>query len=121
MINLTLGNTNTIIVTPKENTSLNFIYYKIVFTNRITKDVINFWFTDTSTTNRYQKCTIIVNNFFANFDTGFYDYVIYGCATSGGTPNSPVLESGYMVLHPSTEFAPTNYNEQSNTFITYNG
>jgi hypothetical protein len=31
------------------------------------------------------------------------------------------VENGYMYLHPSTTFAPTEYNEQSNTFVTYNG
>lgn len=121
MINLTKGNTNTIIVTPKENTTTNYTFFKIVFTNRVTQDEVDFWFTNISTTDRYQKCTIVVNTYFLNFDEGFWTYEIFGCAVSGGVPTSSILESGYMYLRPATNYNPTEYNEQSNNFKTYNG
>jgi hypothetical protein len=121
MIILQKGNTETIYVTPKENTELNFEHYKIVFTNRITKDIVEYWFTDISTTERYQSANIVVNTYFQNEDEGFWTYEIYGTATFGGTPNSPILESGFMYLYPTTAFNPTKYNEQSNSFVTYNG
>lgn len=121
MINLTKGNTNTIIVTLKEKTPLVILYFKFIFTNRITQNVVNVWLTNTSTTNRYQKFSIVTNTYLANEDDGLYTYNVYGCASLGGTPNTPLLESGYMYLHPSVEFDPVKYNEQSNQFITYNG
>jgi hypothetical protein len=121
MINLTKGNTNTIIVTLKEKTPLVISYFKFIFTHRITQNVVNVWLTNTSTTNRYQRFSIVTNTYFENEDCGMYSYDVYGCATIGGTPNTPSLETGYMYLHPSVEFEPTKYNEQSNNFVTYNG
>lgn len=121
MILLTKGNTDIIYVTPRENTSLVFQHYKIVFTNRTTTDVVEYWFTDVSTTERYQSASIVVNTYFQNEVEGFWTYAIYGTATFGGTPNSPVLETGLMYLKPATNYEPTKYDEQDNTFKTYNG
>lgn len=121
MILLTRNINNYIYVTPSENTELVITIFKFIFTNRITKDVKEVWKTNNSTTKRYQVFSINVNTEFANLDNGFWDYKIYGCATIGGTPNTPLLESGYMYLQNNTEFAPDKYNGQSNTFVTYNG
>lgn len=121
MILLTRNTTNYIYVTPSENTSLVITIFKFIFTNRITKDIVEFWDTNESTTERYQKFTIDVDTEFADLDNGFWDYKIYGCASIGGTPNTPLLESGFMYLRSNTEFTPDEYNGQSNTFVTYNG
>jgi len=121
MINLKKGNTDTIIVTTKENTSLAITYFKFIFTNRITQDEVSLWLTNISTTNRYQKFSIVTNTYFLNEDTGLWSYEIYGSASLGGVPTTPILESGYMNLNPATDFAPTSYSEQSNQFKTYNG
>lgn len=121
MINLKKGNTDTIIVTPKEKTSLVIIYFKFIFTNRITQDIVNVWLTNISPTDRYQKFSIVTSTYFTNGNVGLWSYEVYGCASLGGTPNTPLLENGYMNLNPSTDFVPTSYNEQSNQFKTYNG
>ena len=121
MINLKKGNTDTIIVTLKEKTPLVIVYFKFIFTNRITQEIVNVWLTNISTTDRYQKFSIVTNTYFANGNIGLWSYDVYGCASIGGTPNTPLLESGYMNLNPSSDFAPTSYNEQSNQFKTYNG
>jgi len=121
MILLTRNTTNYIYVTPSENTELVITIFKFIFTNRVTKDVKEIWKTNISTTERYQKFSINVNTEFTTLDNGFWDYKIYGCASIGGTPNTPLLESGFMYLRSSTEFAPDEYNGQSNTFVTYNG
>lgn len=121
MIVLAKGNTETICITPKENSSLNLVNYKIVFTNRTTKEVVDFWFADISTTARCQKFTIIVNTYFQNYDEGFWEYAVYGTATLNGTPNTPMLENGLMYLKPQTNYEPTKYNEQDTAFTTYSG
>jgi hypothetical protein len=122
MITLTKTNTADIIYcTPQENTYLVLTIYKIIFTNRTTTEIVNYWGTDASTTKRYQMLTINTSSLFANYDEGFWDYQIYGCASVGGTPNTPLLEIGYMKLNKQTAFAPTKYSNQSNLFTTYNG
>lgn len=121
MILLTRNTTNYIYVTPAENTALVITIFKFIFTNRITKDVVEYWDTNASATDRYQVFNIDVDTEFVGKDNGFWDYQIYGCATIGGTPNTPLLESGYMYLQNNTQFAPDKYNGQSNTFVTYNG
>jgi len=121
MILLTRNTTNYIYVTPSENTDLVRTIFKFIFTNRVTKDIKEVWKTNNSITERYQVFSINVNTEFANLDNGFYDYQIYGCATIGGTPNTPLLESGFMYLRNNTAFVPDKYNGQSNTFVTYNG
>ena len=121
MLILTKGNTDQCYVTPLEKSSLNFVNYKVIFTNRTTQDIVEFWFADISTTRRYQKFLIDVDNYFNNLDEGFWTYQIYGVITLGGTPNSPLLESGLMYLKPSTIYQPTKYEQQDASFKTYNG
>jgi hypothetical protein len=82
---------------------------------------VNVWLTNTSTTFRFEEFSIVTNTYFENENEGMWTYDVYGCATLGGTPNTPRLETGYMYLHPSVEFEPTKYNEQSNNFVIYNG
>jgi hypothetical protein len=121
MINLKKGNTDTILVTSKEMTTLAITIFKFIFTNRITQDEVSVWLTNTSTTDRYQKFSIVTSTYFANENEGLWSYEVYGSASIGGVPTTPILETGYMNLNPSTEFAPTSYSEQSNQFKTYNG
>jgi len=121
MIILTKGNTaNDVYCTPAENTNVVFSIYYFKFTNRITQSVVEKWYTDTSVLSRYQKFVINVT-VFANEDTGFWTYEIKGAQTINVVPTGPVLESGYMYLNPADTYEPTTYDEQSNTFLTYNG
>lgn len=122
MIVLNKGeNAEIIYCTPLESATSIPAYYYFKFTNRITKDVISVFLTDTSVLKRYQKFTIDTDTLFSTFDTGFWSYTIQGSSVNTGTPTSPVLEMGYMYLNEATEFTPTKYDEQDNTFKTYNG
>lgn len=120
MINLTKGNTESIIVTPLENSATTYSIFYFKFTSRITQDEVECWLTNTSTTERYQQFSLVVNSKFANEVEGFYTYEIYG-AINGSTYVNVLLETGYMHLHPTTNFEPTTYNDQINTFKVYNG
>lgn len=128
MINLTKGQTETIYFTGTEfsvleentGTAPKFLF---TFTNRETGEIVIVPITNTSTTERYDKGSIVVNTYFSTSTTGFYTYSIREFI--GSYPASPtygaVVESGYMYLNPETEFEPTAYDEQINTFKTYNG
>jgi len=115
MLHLTKGLTENIYFTGAENRTVDVNMYSITFKNRITLEQVSTPdLTDTSTSLRYQKVSINVNSLFINSTTGFWDYFIYD-------DNGIIVETGLMYLHPSTNFAPTEYTEQVNTFVTYNG
>jgi hypothetical protein len=123
MINLTKGLTQTIYFTGTENATLSVPKFLCTFTNRETLEVVIIPITNVSTTARYDKASVVVNTYFSTATTGFYSYSIR--EFTGSYPSSPtygvIVETGYMYLNPSTEFAPTEYAEQSNLFKTYNG
>jgi hypothetical protein len=97
----------------------NFYYFK--FTNRTTLDEVDCWIEPEGTaTDRYELCLIDTLNLFADYPEGFWTYEIYP-ATVDELPTEPMLESGLMYLYPQTEYAPTKYDEQNNTFKVYNG
>ena len=119
MIHLTRGNIDTIIITADTTLTNNFYYVK--FTNRTTQDVVETWYENQSGKDRFQKFDISTDDFFANFNEGFWTYTIQMATGEGIVPTSAILESGFMYLHPATDFEMIKYNEQSNTFKAYNG
>jgi hypothetical protein len=123
MINLTKGLTEIIYFTGTEKATLTAPNFLFTFTNRETLEVVIVPITNTSTTARYDKASIVVDSFFSTSTTGFYTYSIM--EYTGSYPSSPtygvVVETGYMYLNPATAFTPTEYAEQSNEFKTYNG
>ena len=123
MIHLTKGQTQTVFFNASQNCVLTNPFFLFVFTNRVTQDVVKFVATNTSLTLRYDKFSLVVNTRFATSEEGFWTYQVYEQASSTNTNISGLnnVENGYMYLHPSTTFAPTEYNEQSNNFVTYNG
>jgi|Laugrespbdmm15dd_1035085.scaffolds.fasta_scaffold58515_1 hypothetical protein len=122
MINLTKGATEVVYFTGTENATLSAPYFLFVFENRVTLEVIKVMATNTSTTERYDKFSLIVNNYFSTSTDGFYSYNIYQKASNVDfTLTGLIVEYGYMYLNPTVAFAPTEYAEQSNTFVTYNG
>lgn len=121
MIILTKGNTsNQVYCTPAENSFDVFSIYYFKFTNRITQSVVEQWYTNISSFERYQQFEIDATDF-ENEDTGFWTYEIKGAQTIDVVPTGDVLESGYMYLNPEDTFEPIKYDEQNNSFITYNG
>ncbi len=124
MITIAKGQTIPIYITAKENISNPAYYVGIFFTNRITQEVVSFMFNDISTTERYMKMSLVVNTYFANAELGFWNYKCYETPTNNintiDTESVPI-ESGLMYLSGESEFEPTKYSGQSNTFVTYNG
>jgi hypothetical protein len=120
MINLYIGNTNNAIYcTPDENSSATITFYYFKFVNRITQDVVQMWLQNISGNKRNQKFLINVNTYFLNQDGGLWRYTIQS-SLQNIVPTSAILESGLMYLH-SDLIEPVKYNEQVNTFKTYNG
>ena len=122
MIHLRKGTTEVVYFTGTEKATLTAPYFLFVFTNRITGEVVKVMATNTSTTLRYDKFSLAVNTYFSTSTDGFYVYSIYEKALiSDFTVSGTQVEIGYMYLKPTTDFAPTQYSEQSNTFKTYDG
>jgi hypothetical protein len=120
MIVLTKGQPSTIIFcTPAENSNIVYQNYCFKFTNRSTQSVIEDNYSNQSATSRYQMFDFNASAF-DNEDEGLWTYEIRGCDAQF-QPIDPILESGYMYLKPSDNFEPTKYDEQINTFKTYNG
>jgi hypothetical protein len=123
MIHLTKGQTQTIFFNASQNCLLTNPFFLFVFTNRITQEVIKFVATNTSTTLRYNKFALVTNSRFQTSEEGLWTYNVYEQASNSNTNITGLknVENGYAYLHPATAFAPSEYNEQSNTFVTYNG
>lgn len=122
MINLRKGNTENIYFTGTENATLDNPYFLFIFTNRVTSDVVKFMGTNTSTTERYDKCSMVINTYFADATEGFWNYDVREKASNSDmTISGTIVEQGFMYLRPATDFEPTEYADQTNTFKTYNG
>jgi len=122
MIHLTKGLTQNIYFTGTEKITLTAPYFLFIFTNKITKELIKFMATNTSTTLRYDKFSMVVNTSFSTATTGFWEYEVRQKASAVDLVISgTIVETGYMYLNPATDFAPTEYTDQVNTFKTYNG
>lgn len=123
MIVLTKGETQNVFFTGTENCLLTNPFFLFIFTNRVTGDEVAFVATNASTSKRYDYFSLVVNTHFANKEEGFWTYDIYEQSASTGT--SPIgknkVETGLMYLHPADTYEPMQYNEQDNTFKTYNG
>lgn len=123
MIVLTKGETQNVYFTGTENCLLTNPYFLFIFTNRVTGEAISFIATNESTSARYDYFSLIVNDQFEDSETGFWTYDIYEQSTPNGT--SPTgknkVETGLMYLHPADTYNPIEYDEQDNTFKTYNG
>lgn len=118
MIHLTKGNTE-IFTTTCDCGDEPLYYFK--FTNRTTSDVVEMWLNNLSTKSRFQKFQFDTDDFFGNFNEGFWTYTIQVGVTENVVPTTAILESGYMYLHPEVDYEPIKYSEQSNNFTAYNG
>ena len=122
MIILTKGNTEIVYFTGSELATLSNPFFLFVFTNRVTNDIVKVMATNTSTTLRYDKFALIVDDYFTDKDNGFWEYqIIEKALNTDLTTTGNIVENGFMYLNASTVFAPTEYASQSNSFVTYNG
>ena len=123
MIVLTKGEEQNMIFTGTENCLLTAPYFLFVFTNRVTTEQVKFVSFNQSNTARYDFIYLTVNDYFANSETGFWTYDIYEQESNSDTSISGKnkVETGLMYLHPQDTFTPIEYDEQDNSFKTYNG
>ena len=123
MIILTKGETKNIYFTGSESAILSDPYFLFIFTNRITQEVVKFVATNESTTLRYDVFELDVDQYFEDSETGFWTYQVYEQASSSNLNPAGLneVENGYMYLNSAITFEPTTYDEQDNSFITYNG
>lgn len=123
MIILTKGETKNIYFTGSESATLSNPYFLFIFTNRITQEVVKFVVTNESTTLRYDVFELDVDQYFEYAETGFWTYQVYEQASSSNLNPAGLneVENGYMYLNSAIVFEPTTYDEQNNSFITYNG
>jgi hypothetical protein len=123
MIVLTKGEEQNVIFTGTENCLLVAPYFLFVFTNRVTTEVVKFVSTNQNNNARYDYIELVVDDYFANSETGFWTYDIYEQEDPSDTTitGKHRVETGLMYLHPADTFTPIEYNEQDNSFKTYNG
>lgn len=122
MINLRKGNTEVVYFTGTEKITLVAPYFLFIFTNRETQDIVKVMATNTSTTERYDKFSMVVNTYFTDATEGFWKYEIREKASAADmTVSGTVVEEGFMYLRPAIDFEPVAYDDQSNAFKTYNG
>jgi hypothetical protein len=115
-------NSQFIYCTPMENLSEIPTWFYFKFVNRVTLDEVETWIDPGNlTTGRYSKYPVSTRALFGDMPSGFWTYTIQPATTEDVVPNTDICESGLMYLYPATEFTPTKYDEQSNTFIVYGG
>jgi len=122
MIVITKNTETVLYYTASEKKTLTAPYYLFVFTHRETEELVIFVCTNNSTTLRFDKSNITVNNYFADSSTGLWKYEVYEQESSTNTDidlTGNLVESGYMKLNAETVAEPTYYEEQDNTFKTY--
>ena len=128
MLELHYGETSEkIIVTLNELITLADPDYLFVFTHVVTRDVVSFVKSsaadESAYPERYNQFDIDTSDVFEDQQPGEWHYEIYEQSSNSNTdPDlaTGLIESGKMILYPSTAFEYTKYS-QSTTFKTYNG
>lgn len=125
MLHITKLANSTIFYTATENTTIDTVNFLFIFEHRATLEkVIVLLNKDNTTEDRVDYSTIEADNHeFDNATEGLWKYTIREkpMVNPDTTETGTIVETGYMMLHPSVEFAPTIYDEQLNTFTIYNG
>jgi hypothetical protein len=120
MLTLTKGQTQSITYTATELAVLVNPFFLFVCTNNVTENIVKFVATNISTSPRYDRSTIVVNNHFANENAGLWSYQIFEQASSTNTNQTGLnmVEEGYLQLLQTVD-PDVVYNGQVNTFKTY--
>jgi len=96
---------------------LTWLYWKC--TNRLTGVVFTFYTPLPLTTNRYSKVLIDTIDL-SDYDAGLYSYEFWAQDDDTTIPTGESDAKGFLYLH-GTAFSPDKYDEQDNTFKTYQG
>lgn len=121
MIHLRKGQTQTVYFTGREKATLSNPRFLFVFTHRASGEVVKVNVANTSTSDRYDQCSIVVDNLFTDKTAGLWTYIVREKADQSTTETGNVVETGYMFLKDATDFEPEQYTEQSNDFTIYAG
>lgn len=121
MLHLTKGNTETIKYTATELATLTLPRFLFTFVHRGTKKKVSINLQNDSTATRFDMSEIVVNDYFEDEVEGLWDYTIREKEDGNDvTETGTICETGYMYLHPASEFEPVIHDEQVNTFEIYN-
>lgn len=107
--------------TGREKATLSNPRFLFVFTHRASGEVVKVNVANTSTSDRYDQCSIVVDNLFTDKTAGMWTYIVREKADQSTTETGNVVETGYMFLKDATDFEPDQYTEQSNDFTIYAG
>jgi len=125
MLHITKLANSVLYYTASENTTIDTTNFLFIFEHRATLEKIILLLTnDNGIDYRFDVSTIEADNHeFDDATEGLWKYTIRQKPASNPdtTETGLIVETGYMMLHPSTEFEPTIYDEQLNTFTIYNG
>lgn len=92
--------------------------FRFEFINDITKESVIFDLENTSLyTERYFQFELNVDDYFLNSKTGFWTYRVYEFQASPEIKNQLEIGKMKLIVDP---FTYTEYNGQSEEFITYN-
>jgi hypothetical protein len=123
MVYLTKGATSQIILTLKEKQTLSTPNYLFVFTHRGTNIEVKFVVLNNQDTSaykdRFNQFSLVTNTYFANYDSGEWEYVIYEQSSNSNTNPAlatGIVETGIMRLSESSAFTYTKH-QPNNTFI----
>lgn len=120
MLHLTKGTTATIKYTATELASLVSPFFLFIFVHRATKKQVKIGLQNTSTSARFDLSSFDVDDYFDDETDGLWDYTVREkAAIDDLTETGTICETGYMYLHPVSEFEPTIYSGQTNTFEIY--
>ena len=117
MINLTKGNTETLILTLKEKQTILDANFLFVFQSRTTNDKVKFVIVNSADQSlyqdRYNQFSLVVNTYFATKEEGWFTYKVYEQASPSNTNEAnagAVVETGLMFLSDGQDVTTTKYN-----------
>jgi len=125
MIKLTKDTTAEVILTLTEKETIFEANYLFVFESRVSNEKVKFVLlnvTDESEyKDRYNLFNIVVNDYFADAENGWYKYTVYEQESTTNTDETltgGILETGLMFLEDGTEITTTTYDNPT-TYTTY--
>ena len=124
MLHITKLSNSVIRYTATENSTISTVNYLFIFQHRATEEKVVILLNKDNVNERFDVSTVEAENHdFDNSTEGLWKYTIRQKpnVNPDTTETGLIVETGYMMLHPATDFAPTIYDEQLNEFTIYNG
>lgn len=123
MIHFTKGQTENIVLTLTEKTTLSAPNFLFIFKSRTSNEQVSFVILGSadlsSFKERFNSFNIVINTHFTNKISGEYSYIVFEqTSTSNVNPANAtgIVEVGQMNLKDATDFSFTSYNNTTNTY-----